>query len=130
MVKGSCVCGSITFNTSADPVVNMECYCLDCRKNSGHLGQVISKFNTLEVTIDDPKRVLKTYVINKTQSGKPKHKVFCSECGCTIATLPQTYNGEITMLRTTLLDEFPQSYAPTKRLFEDEKAAYANGVSM
>ena len=34
-VKGSCLCGSITFEFEAEPVLTGICHCRRCRKQSG-----------------------------------------------------------------------------------------------
>ncbi|WP_299423652.1 GFA family protein [uncultured Shimia sp.] len=35
MLKGSCLCGDITFETDADPQGASMCHCSQCRKQSG-----------------------------------------------------------------------------------------------
>ncbi len=35
MIKGSCLCGAITFETAATPVAASMCHCGQCRKQSG-----------------------------------------------------------------------------------------------
>ncbi len=35
MLKGSCLCGDITFETKADPQGASMCHCSQCRKQSG-----------------------------------------------------------------------------------------------
>lgn len=124
MPSGSCLCGSVTFSVAQPPDIAMTCYCLDCRKNSGSSGQLLAKYKTDDVTISDNDNTLTTYVITKTQLGKPKDKLFCGKCGCTIATKPQAYNGEVTILRLTLFDELPAEFASKKELFADAKAEY------
>ena len=36
-MKGSCLCGAVTFETKAEPQSLSVCHCSQCRKQSGHL---------------------------------------------------------------------------------------------
>lgn len=37
MVKGSCLCGDVRFETAAEPRGVSQCHCGQCRKQSGHV---------------------------------------------------------------------------------------------
>ena len=37
MVRGSCLCGDVTFETAATPEGASVCHCGQCRKQSGHV---------------------------------------------------------------------------------------------
>ena len=32
---GKCLCGEVTYEVSGDPVLQGNCHCIDCRKNTG-----------------------------------------------------------------------------------------------
>ena len=32
---GKCLCGEVTFEVSGEPVLQGNCHCIDCRKNTG-----------------------------------------------------------------------------------------------
>ena len=122
---GSCLCGAINFTIHGSPSTRMMCYCLDCRKNSGHLGQALGLLNHDQVEIKDPENNIKEWVITKTSSGSPKRKVFCGRCGSTLMTIPMKHNGEKVVIRSTLLDEGIEHFLPfDKVLFPDEKEKY------
>ncbi|KAK6459481.1 Mss4-like protein [Scheffersomyces xylosifermentans] len=125
---GSCLCGSIQFSVSTKPIVTMVCYCEDCRKGSGHLGQILAKYDTKDIEITDKDSTMKEYIVTKTQSGFPKKKFFCGNCGCTIHTQPTKFNGEITIIRTTLLDENFGQFVPSKGIFVDAKKSFVEGT--
>lgn len=112
------------FTLNGESSNRFTCYCVDCRKNSGHLGQVLAIFDTSKVEISDPNGYSKEYVITNTNSGHPKRKVFCSNCGCTILTLPMKHNGEKSVIRTTLVESGFADLAPQKALFGETKDAY------
>lgn len=127
--SGSCICEAVKFKIAGEPEANFVCYCLDCRKNSGHLGQLIGKYASSDIIVDDKDSNIREWIVDKTESGFPKHKVFCSRCGCTLWTKPMKFNGEKMMVRTTLLDEgFDTSLTPSKCLFGPEKEAYLGQV--
>lgn len=121
MPRGSCACELISISVDTPPQMTLVCSCVDCRKNAGYTGQLLAKYPTEEVMITDPNNYLKTYIVEKTQSGKPKHKLFCGNCGCTIATKPQQYEGKVTILRSCLFDEFDDMFAPKKEIFTGDK---------
>lgn len=126
--KGSCQCGSIKFTLNGPPDRTLVCYCDDCRKGSGHLGQMTAFYKTTDVNIIDDESNLKQFVVTKTQSGHPKHKEFCSNCGSTIRTLPMKYNGEVSVVRASLLDDNFKICAPKIAIFTDTKDKYVEGI--
>lgn len=126
--KGSCLCGSIQVSISGEPIKRFVCYCSDCRKGSGHLGQFIVMLDTKDIEISDSNSRLKEYTVTSTKSGFPKRKQFCCECGCTILTLPMKFKGEKAMFRPSLLDEKFSHYSPTQMVFEEAKTNYVEGI--
>ena len=125
--SGSCVCGQVKFSLEGEPEACLVCYCPDCRKGSGHLGQILAQYNSKNLKIDDKDNLLTEYIINKTQSGKPKKKYFCSACGCTTHTVPMAANGEISYVRHTLIDGDFSSLLPTSSIFDNEKEKVTAG---
>ncbi|KAK6205242.1 Mss4-like protein [Scheffersomyces amazonensis] len=125
--QGTCLCGSIEVSFNGEPKRNFICYCSDCRKGSGHLGQFISEYNSSDVIVTDKDSKLKEYVVTKTKSGFPKKKQFCGECGSTVLTLPMKHNGEVAMVRPSLLDTKFASFAPNKAIFGDARTEYTKG---
>lgn len=125
--KGSCVCGAIQLEVTGSPDQTIICFCHDCRKNSGNLGQITACYDLSNVKIIDPENQIGEYVITKTGSGKPKHKEYCLKCGCTIRTIVESLPGK-NIIRPTLLEEGFEDFTPQLALFEDEKARYTKGV--
>ncbi|KAF5210926.1 hypothetical protein EJF18_30245 [Clavispora lusitaniae] len=125
--KGSCVCGAIQLEVTGSPDQTIICFCHDCRKNSGNLGQITACYDLSNVKIIDPENQIGEYVITKTGSGKPKHKEYCLKCGCTIRTIVESLPGK-NIIRPTLLEEGFEDFTPQSALFEDEKARYTKGV--
>lgn len=124
--KGTCVCRAITISLAGKPEGTVVCYCLDCRKNSGHLGQIIAAYDTEKVEIIDGANQLREYLITATDSGKLKHKEFCGRCGCTIRAILESVPGK-SFVRSTLLDEGFEDFIPSNALFPDVRAEYVGG---
>ena len=108
-----------------EPSRSFVCYCVDCRERSGHLGQFISQYATDKVEVEGN---IAEYVVEKTKSGYPKRKQFCKGCGCTIRTLPMKFNGEVSMFRSSLVDDNFAKLAPQAAMFGDEKDRFTGGV--
>ena len=83
-VKGDCLCGAVSFESDADPVVTAACHCKDCQKHSGSafgLYVAVPK-KSLEVKGTE----LKTFE-GKGGSGKSEkyfHRTFCGSCGSSL----------------------------------------------
>lgn len=123
---GSCLCGSIKITLTGPPHKVNVCYCPDCRKNSGNLGQINGWYDVENVEISDPHNVLADYVVTATGSGKPKHKNFCGKCGCTIRTICEVMPGA-TFVRVMILDDGEGEFIPTGAIFEEERARVTGG---
>lgn len=65
----------------------------------------MAAYDTSNITVDDPRQQLKVYTITEgVQSGFPKEKHFCSNCGCMLWTVPMKYEGKTRMVRTSLIE--------------------------
>lgn len=74
MLKGSCNCGAVQFETAAAPKGPSVCHCGQCRKQSGHLwASVYVPDDALTITHDQG---LKWYA-----SSPAAKRGFCSTCG-------------------------------------------------
>jgi len=82
--KGGCLCGSITYEVSSDPINMWNCHCDDCRRATGasFATNVFVKFEDLTITKGTPS----TYE-HSADSGNIMTKEFCSNCGA------QLFNG-------------------------------------
>ena len=81
MLKGSCLCGLITYSADTNPLFTAVCNCLSCQKSTGSSFSLIvgikkDKFNLTGDT-------LKTYE-DIGDSGKHTYRHFCSNCGSTL----------------------------------------------
>lgn len=124
IATGACLCGSIQIELQGKPSAAVVCYCHDCRKNSGNLGQFCARMDFDDVTVLDPNLNLALFEIVKTTSGVPKQKQFCRNCGCTIQVLLGLDAG-YSYVRPTLLDEgYIGVFEPQEALFPEVKKNY------
>jgi len=77
--SGSCRCGAVRFEASADPLHVSYCHCTDCRKASGAPVSAFVGFMADAVVISGD--TLKSYV------NGPVSRSFCRKCGSPIAYL-------------------------------------------
>ena len=89
------------------------------------MGQFISQYATDKVKVDGN---IAEYIVEKTKSGHPKRKQFCKGCGSTIRTLRMKFNGEVSMSRSSLVDENFAKLAPQAAMFGDEKDKFTGGI--
>lgn len=124
IATGSCLCGAVRLELTGKPLRSVVCYCNDCRKNSGNLGQFCARVDVKNVLVDDPHSQVSLYEITNTSSGVPKQKQFCKQCGSTIQVLIGLDPG-VTYVRQTLLDEgYIGVFEPQEALFLETKQAY------
>ncbi len=77
MHKGSCLCGAVTFEITADLPPPDACHCTNCRKQSGHFF-VSTDVPRSAVTIRGADHV--TWY----QSSEKARRGFCSTCGASL----------------------------------------------
>jgi len=78
--KGSCLCGAVHFESTAEPQVVGHCHCVDCRKSSGtgHCTHVVIPEDALTVS-----GTLKFYD-KPADSGNIVSRGFCPNCGSAV----------------------------------------------
>lgn len=80
-IKGSCLCGNVTYESTAAPLMIAACHCPHCRKQSGSAFSVNIGVPADSVTISGDS--LKTYS-DKGASGEAVLRKFCGDCGSPI----------------------------------------------
>jgi hypothetical protein len=83
-ITGRCVCGAITYECDADPVLHLICHCDDCQRSSG------ASFSVNVVVPDDALKVSgepSTYETVGTDHGNPRERKFCPTCGSQLFTV-------------------------------------------
>lgn len=100
-IAGSCLCGSVTYSSEAEPAMTVVCHCSDCQKQSG------SPFSVNVLVHSDNVKMqggsLTQYVV-KGDSGENVTRNFCNKCGSPIATVLDAFGGMAAIKSGTLHD--------------------------
>ena len=64
-----------------------------------------AKFKKEQVEVEQGEELTKIWTLSDNLSGSDKHKVFCSQCGCTLWTIPMKHGGSHLIVRTSLLEK-------------------------
>ncbi len=106
-LKGGCLCGAVSYETEADPVIVAHCHCVDCRKSSGtghgtHVGlsEEAVKFSGEIKFYDSP-----------ADSGNIVSRGFCGDCGSAILSRNSSMPG-MAFIRASSLDD-PGAVTPS-----------------
>jgi hypothetical protein len=82
---GTCLCGSVKVTIHDCGLFTKRrghiCHCANCRKVSGSFAASNLIIEEAKVEIEDQRRTLTKFVDNKTGSGTPLDRYFCSRCG-------------------------------------------------
>lgn len=99
-VAGGCLCGSVRYESTAEPQMVAICHCANCQKASGSAFSVNIGVpaDTVKFTGD-----LTTYE-DVGISGKPVLRMFCNKCGSAIATDAKAFPGILFIKGGTLDD--------------------------
>lgn len=103
---GGCACGGIRYEIAAEPLVMLDCQCLDCQKKSGtgHLSHLVYPRAAVKLT-----GTAKHWDM-VADSGNVKTRAFCPECGSPLyVTFPA--NPDVFAVHAGSLDD-PARFKP------------------
>jgi hypothetical protein len=97
---GRCLCGAVTYRATGAPAFVANCYCVDCRRESGsgHITAVAVPRDSLATTGDTRE------FVKPADSGQTIRNRFCPVCATTLYTLPSRYPN-LALLRAGTLDD-------------------------
>jgi hypothetical protein len=75
--KGTCLCGAVKYECSADPFFMGNCHCRDCQKATGGAYDPCIGLPAAAMKISGPVK----YHDSKAESGSTLSRGFCAECG-------------------------------------------------
>ncbi len=111
-MKGSCLCGSITFDVTAAPQGYACCHCRQCRKQSGHVW-------ASAYVSDDALNILGP--VRWYQSSDKARRGFCPTCG-SFLFWKHADDDHISFSLGSI--DGPTGVALTKHIFTAEKGDY------
>jgi hypothetical protein len=110
MIKGSCLCGQVTFQVGGEVLNTASCHCNICRKNTG------AAFNTVVMTKQDHFKIVSGEdKIRSFQLGERATKHFCEVCGTAVYNVNTQFPGIVLVPIGTLDD--PGRFPPTLNVF-------------
>ena len=117
-MTGRCLCGAVSYATSGPRVFMGNCYCGDCRRESGtgHITAVAVPEPTLQVEGE-------TAQFDKpADSGGVIRNTFCPTCATTLFTRPTNLPG-LALIRAGTLDD-PTLVAPQVNMYVPSAPAW------
>lgn len=78
VIKGSCLCGKVTYAISGQVGDIVHCHCVTCRKAHG------AAFSSVAAVNDEDFQLFGGEHLNHFESSKGKKRYFCSHCGTQI----------------------------------------------
>lgn len=117
MLKGSCLCGSVSYQLDDRIEQIVFCHCSKCRKATGTAFNSATAVKTERFTLLSGKEKLKSF-----SSSQGVHRFFCADCG---SPLYSARDGEPEMIRLRIgtLDT-PIHPAQKIHIFTDSKAEW------
>ena len=118
MIKGSCMCGGVTYAINGEVGDITHCHCTTCRKAHGSAFSSVAAVQIEDFEFISGKDLIKCY-----QSSPDKVRCFCSNCGSHIYAHREGQNHYI--LRLGTLDDDP-GVRPVNHIWVSLKAPWYN----
>ncbi len=119
---GGCLCGSVRYRLSGEPVMVAVCHCRSCQRNTGSAFSTNIAMPPGAVTIEGDG--LRTYESRAGEGAPPLQRSFCARCGSPICARGDAYPGVVFIKAGTLDD--PSRIAPTVQLWCGERLSWVN----
>ena len=118
MIKGSCLCGAVSFELTREPVWAHNCHCQRCRKIRGgaFASNLFVPLDALRYTRGED--LLVSY---KLPEAERFTHVFCKVCGSSLPFLNKDRGTAVVPMGS--LDDDP-AYPPRAHIFVDSKAPW------
>lgn len=117
MIKGSCHCGAVNYESTGKLLRFSNCHCDDCRKVSG------AAFSSSLVVESSGFRITKGEDnLTAYESTPGKFRCFCRTCGSPIATRMNA-RPEVVIIRAGVLDEM-EGKRPQMHIWVKAKAPW------
>ncbi|KAI1100643.1 Mss4-like protein [Jackrogersella minutella] len=125
--QGSCFCGKVRISYEGEPVTQVLCHCLDCRKITGSVfsTNLVVPGAGFKVLSGAPKTISKT-----SDSGNEITSHFCGDCGSTLWRDGVSF-GENKVIKVGVLDDLNalDEAKPVGELFAHHRVAWVPEVA-
>ncbi len=116
--SGRCLCGSVRYKISSEPVTARICWCRDCQKISGN-GTVNANFATSSIEVIG---TMSCYT-SSADSGNELSRYYCASCGCQLLAASSA-RPQFRVVRIGTLDD-PSSIAPAINIWTSSAPSWA-----
>lgn len=116
LIKGSCLCGRVTYAISGKLGKMIHCHCTTCRKAHGSAFSTVAAVDANEFEITTGAGLVRSF---KSSPGKARY--FCSNCGSQLYAHREGQSHYI--LRLGTLDDDP-GVAPAAHIWISDKAPW------
>jgi hypothetical protein len=121
VMTGHCLCGSVSYSVSAEPMLTALCHCDSCQRQTGSSSSLVVAVPRESLTLSGA--TLATFQTTTEATGATSQRKFCSSCGSPIVTLPDAAPA-LAIIKAGTLDD-RKSLVPTVEVHCDSAIAYA-----
>jgi hypothetical protein len=100
-LSGSCLCGAVTYSSSADPLFTAVCHCADCQKQTGTAFSIVVGVPGDAFEVDGE---LSVHTTVGGDSEADTHRHFCGACGSPVVSYAEGMPGVAIVKAGTLND--------------------------
>lgn len=113
-MRGSCLCGQVSYEISGQPRSVVACHCTQCRKTSGH-HVAATQVSDLDLAVEGLEK------ITWYQSSPTAKRAFCKTCGSQLFWT-ELGSGKTSVMAGTL--DGITGLTLDRQLFEEDKGDY------
>ncbi|MBU3078084.1 GFA family protein [Sphingomonas quercus] len=113
-LRGSCLCGHVTYRVEDAFEYAMICHCADCRRATGSAFKPFAGIAADRIAVQDDTRLLR-------YGGDAAHDAHCQRCGSLLYSLVRE-GSYVHVTLGTLIDD--PSIRPTAHIFVASKASW------
>ncbi len=107
-LTGGCACGRIRYEVAEAPILQVQCYCADCRRASGSAFAEVMLVAADRLTLSGAEP---SFYTAKADSGRTMNRGFCGTCGSPVLIRrPET--PHIAFIQAGSLDD-PSAFTPS-----------------
>ncbi|OGM44203.1 DUF636 domain protein [Aspergillus bombycis] len=124
-IHGSCLCGTVKYHATREPILRILCYCQNCRKFTGSLGMANSIYRRENITIAQGHDTLRTYKDSATHNGSTVERLFCGNCGSNLFCENKEKAPDLFIVASGTMDlEAGQTWVPVVEFYCKDKRAW------
>ncbi|KIM37279.1 hypothetical protein M413DRAFT_77269 [Hebeloma cylindrosporum] len=127
---GSCLCKSVNYEVTGEPISFRVCHCQNCRRASGSAFMANIFFKGKQVRVVSGEEKLKVFADLDTASGAPLHRYFCTECGSNIFFRPTSKRAlelDYKLISSGTLNE-EVDWVPEAEMWPECRRGFVKGI--